>query len=334
VNRDGASADSSQVEFNYNNAPPGVSAVRISDITYNSVRLTWGRSAASDFSAYVIEYREYPTGTWKTSLRINNRNTTSAVAGGLQSDTAYEFRIKVQDSGGKTSPVTVWSVRPRTDENVAYEIFSTVFGDPAVCLPISFMLLFMTAAGAAGMAKSRNVVGSAIFGCFAAGFGMLVIANLLQLMEVFAFSPEQKLILFVLPIPFAVAIAVARKARRARNAARERAESERRAAEERAAEQRRRADEIRAKLEALGPRLAGLERTRGPAGAPEARNLLAQAGQAYSTGNLDAAQELAGRAETGMREMEDADRDRRAQAESVTKQLEKIDTHLQALINM
>jgi hypothetical protein len=227
-----------------------------------------------------------------------------------------------------------WATQPGGSESPFYDLFVEVFGDPVVCLPVSFMLLVMTAAAAAGMAKARQYTGSAVFGAFSAGSALLALANLLHLSEVLVLSPEQKIFLFLIPLPFAVAAAVARRARRAQIEARTRAEAERRAAEERAAGQRRRADEIRAKLEALGPRLAGLERTRGPAGAPEARNLLAQAGQAYSTGNLDAAQELASRAETGMREMEDADRDRRAQAESVTKQIEKIDSHLQALINM
>jgi hypothetical protein len=222
---------------------------------------------------------------------------------------------------------------PAGGDSPFYEVFVEVFGDPVVCLPVSFMLLVMTAGAAAGMAKARQYAGSAVFGAFSAGSALLILANILHLTEVLVLSPEQKLFLFLLPLPFAVAAAVARRARRAQIEARTRAEAERRTAEENAAEQRRRAEEVRGRLEALGPRLAAIERSRGPAGAPEARALLAQAGQAYGSGNLGLAQELAGRAETGMREMENADRDRREQADSLAKQLDVVDSRLKTLID-
>ena len=333
VNRDGGTADSGEAAFKYDTAPRAVSAVKITDITYNSVRLTWSKSDAADFSAYVIEYRPYMSGTWKTALKVTDKNTTSAVIGSLESDTKYDFRIKVQDKGGKTSGVSEWAVHPRTEENIAYDIFSTVFGDPVVCLPISFMLLFMTIGGAAGMAKSGKGRGSAVFGTFAAGFAMLVVVNLLQLMEIWQPSWEMKLLLFLLPMPVAAVIAGALWWRARRAKARSAEEARRRQAEEDAARRQKQAEELRTTLGALGGRLSALERIPGQGDTAAARMLLQQAGYAFSTGNLQNAQDLAQRAETGMREMEDSSRDRQSQAEAITRRLENVDSHLRTLID-
>jgi len=333
VNRDGGTGDSEQIGFTYDIAPTRVSTGAVTDITYNSVRLTWGKSTATDFAAYVIEYREYLSGSWKTALKVTDRNTTSAVVGSLAPDTRYDFRIKVQDRTGKTSATSDWATHPRTDENIPYEIFATVFGDPAVCLPISFIMMFMTTAAAVGMRKSGKGRGSTVFGAFAAGFALLFLGNLLSLMDIMQFSPEQKLLLFLLPLPVVAAIALARRGRVRRAEAKKAEEARRREAEEAAARRQKRADDVRATLAALGPRLEALERMPGQASTAAARTMFQQAGWAYGSGNLDSAQDLAQRAESGIRQMEESNRDRQSQAEAITKRLETVDTHLRTLID-
>ncbi|MCX9010302.1 MAG: fibronectin type III domain-containing protein [Candidatus Methanoperedens sp.] len=68
-----------------------------SDITENSVRLTWSQSGDLLFSKYEVYKRIYGIGNWIWVADITSKSTTSYTVTGLLSGTYYEFKISDVD---------------------------------------------------------------------------------------------------------------------------------------------------------------------------------------------------------------------------------------------
>lgn len=333
INRDGGAADSNEASFKYDTAPPRVGTGAITSITYNSVRLTWARSTVSDFGSYIIEYREYLSGTWKQAKRITDQQTTSAVVDTLAPDTKYQFRIKVQDKAGKYSPVSDWATQPRTSENIPYSIYYSIMNEPEVCLPISFVLTFMSfgitmGASRAGKRRGRALVGFA----FTGGFALVLLANLAWALDIFVVPLELKVVLFIIPFPIAAAIGIARWANARAQAARETEQLRRRQSEMAQQELRQRADKVRAALDGLGARIASVEAMPKAPPSGAAKDALQRAGWAFQGGNILLAEEEGKRCEAVVSELEAGAKDKQTQVADMTRRLDALDGKLKGLI--
>lgn len=82
------------------NQPPGeITLSDPSEITVNSVKLTWTQSSDEDFAKYTI-YLSNSSGAFGMSIHtITNRQTTSYNVTGLQSGTTHFFTVKIVDDG-------------------------------------------------------------------------------------------------------------------------------------------------------------------------------------------------------------------------------------------
>lgn len=333
INRDGGVADSNEATFRYDTVPPRLSTGAISSITYNSVRLSWSRSSVSDFGAYIIEYREYLSGTWKQAKKITSQQTTSVVVDSLAPDTRYQFRIKVQDKAGNYSPVSDWATQPRTSENIPYSIYYSIMNEPEVCLPISFVLTFMSFGIAMGASKGGRRRGRALVGfAFAGGFGLVLLTNLAWVMGIFVVPFELKVLLFIIPFPIAAAVGIARWGQARARASREAEELRRRQDEMAQQELRQRADKVRAGLDRLNERMAAVQAMPKAPPAGAAKDALQRAGWAFQAGNILLAEEEGKRTEALVSELEAGAKDKQTQVAEMTRRLDALDGRLKGLI--
>ncbi len=91
---------SSTVWFTVNLHPVAVVLSDPSDITDNSMKLTWTENADADFENYTI-YMSTAEGTIGTLIHtVTEKTTTSYVVTGLSPETTYYFTIRVYDTGG------------------------------------------------------------------------------------------------------------------------------------------------------------------------------------------------------------------------------------------
>jgi len=85
--------------FSVNLLPTSVTLNNPSDITHNSMKLTWTQNTEADFAKYEI-YQSTSSGTLGTKIyTITDRTITSYVVTGLSVDTTYYFTVRVVDSG-------------------------------------------------------------------------------------------------------------------------------------------------------------------------------------------------------------------------------------------
>ncbi len=94
----GAAEDPYVIQINF--YPVAVVLSDPSDITDNSMRLTWTESADADFGNYTI-YRSTTQGTLGTLIyTATGKTTTSHTVTGLSPETTYYFTVRVYDTGG------------------------------------------------------------------------------------------------------------------------------------------------------------------------------------------------------------------------------------------
>jgi hypothetical protein len=333
IHRDGGYADSPEESWKYDTAPSSVMGSKITDITYSSVRLSWSLSTAQDFDAYVIEYREYLSGSWKVATRVNDKNTTSAAIGSLAPDTRYQFRIKVQDKAGKSSPFQEWSIHPRTSENIPYTIFYMLVLTPEVCLPISLVLTFISIGIAVGASRGGRRTGRALAAsAFAGGFGLVLLTNLAWVLGVFVLPLEMKVLLFLIPFPIAAAVGISRWSSKRAMAARQAEQMRRQQAEMAQQELRQRAENVRASLESLRTRIGAVEAMPKAPSAGPAREILQRAMWALQTGNILLAEDDGKKCAAVVSELESSAKDKQTQLAELTKRLDAIDGKMKVLI--
>jgi len=85
--------------------PAPVTLGQPSDVTYNSCKIAWSQSGASDFASYVIYKDTNPDVTENSTLvnTITNVNTTNYQITGLTGSTKYYFRIYVVNAKGSSA---------------------------------------------------------------------------------------------------------------------------------------------------------------------------------------------------------------------------------------
>ena len=83
------------------NLPPtAVSLYEPTDITANSIQLSWSQNTDSDFSNYTV-YQSTVSGVLGTAIKVITTNTTTSWAvTGLSPSTAYYFTVRVYDTAG------------------------------------------------------------------------------------------------------------------------------------------------------------------------------------------------------------------------------------------
>jgi len=85
--------------------PSAVTLVDPSNITVNSMTLSWSRNIESDFAAYLLYYDTSPAVTENSTLAttITDNNTNSYTISSLSTSTTYYFRIYVMDAVQQTT---------------------------------------------------------------------------------------------------------------------------------------------------------------------------------------------------------------------------------------
>ncbi len=108
--------------------PTAVTLADPTDITSNSMVLTWSRSYDADFAAYQLYYDTSPAVTENSTLAttITDNNLNSHTVTGLSANTTYYFRVYVMDSANQT-----------TGSNVVSGTTSTVLGNWSLVTNIS-----------------------------------------------------------------------------------------------------------------------------------------------------------------------------------------------------
>ncbi len=101
----GAATPSNEVSATTRGAPPAVTLVSPTDITAAEMTLSWARSDAADFAAYVL-YRSEASSVDETDdrvARITDVDVLTATARELLDNQRYYFRVYVEDEGGATT---------------------------------------------------------------------------------------------------------------------------------------------------------------------------------------------------------------------------------------
>lgn len=79
--------------------------VRITDISKNSVNLSWQQPAfdgGSKITGYIVERRDLPDGRW-TKASFTNVIETQFTVSGLTQNSQYEFRVLARNAVGSVS---------------------------------------------------------------------------------------------------------------------------------------------------------------------------------------------------------------------------------------
>ena len=117
--KDGLSSGSNEVSGRtLANVPPAKIALRVHDITWCSVALSWTQSREEDFAFYKV-FRSRSPGV-NTSSRLvkftSDRERTSYTDANLQENTTYYYRVYVYDAGGLFTPSNEVKVTTPTNE--------------------------------------------------------------------------------------------------------------------------------------------------------------------------------------------------------------------------
>jgi hypothetical protein len=138
------------------NLPPAaVTLNKPTNITHDSMKLSWTTNNDADFAAYEI-YQSTSSGTLGTKIHtITDRSITSHNVTGLSPNTTYYFTIRVVDTGGLSTDSNQVSGKTNSIEDITPPTISVSIdpSDPDTTETISFTVTANDNAGGSGIAN-------------------------------------------------------------------------------------------------------------------------------------------------------------------------------------
>jgi hypothetical protein len=144
----GLYADSNQVGVKTlppagNVAPSAVTLYLATDVTRNSLKLSWSKNTDSDFKNYVVHQSMVAGSVGTATITVADSSLTSCTVTGLSADTTYHLTIRVYDSEGLYADSNQIAVTTLPPEAPLFPLMPIAGGLVIAAIAIVIIIMFV-----------------------------------------------------------------------------------------------------------------------------------------------------------------------------------------------